>query len=85
MHELANKQRAVAGLDQALLVVVVDHRVDEHDLVALLVGDGGDLEELERCQVGCHAHALGRIGPVRHEQNETALALLDHRRRVRVR
>ena len=71
------QQGSVAGLDQAFLVVVVHHRVDEHDLVALLIGERGDLQQLQRGQIRADAHTLRRIGAVRQEQDDSLLAL-DH-------
>ena len=74
-------QGSVAQLHQLFHVVVMDHRVDDDDLVTLLIGEGRDLEQFERQQVGCDSHTFIRVGPVRHEHHDALLAE-DHFDRV---
>jgi hypothetical protein len=71
------EQRAIARLEHLRHVVGLDHGVDEHALVPVLIGESGDLQELERRQVRAHAHALIRVRAMRQEQDDAFLAL-DH-------
>ena len=74
-------QGAVAGLEDLLDVVRIDHRVDHHDLVAGRGRSGRDLQQLERQQVGAEDLAARRVRPVGQEQDDL-LGLLDHGGRV---
>ena len=68
---------AVAGLHDSLHIVLVDHRIDDLDLVALLIWDACDLEELQREQVRAHADSLRWVCPVWQEEDQ-ALFMLNH-------
>ena len=68
---------AVAGLQDLLDVVLLDHRVQEDDLVALGRGARGDLQELEGQEVCAEHLAPARVGPVGEEHHDLFL-LLDH-------
>ena len=60
-------------------VVLVHHRVDDVHLEAIGFGKGGNLEQLEREEIGRYSYTFIGIRPVGQEEHDAFFALLDHR------
>ena len=69
------EQGAIAQLIEALHVIIMDHRIDDVYLVAIGLGQSGDLQELKGQQVCGHTHPLIRVSPVGEEQDDSLLGL----------